>query len=60
LIVPFPVPPLFEVISNQDWSAVAVQVHPAWAVTLTAPVPPDELKDWLEGEIEKVHEGGEL
>jgi hypothetical protein len=30
---------------------VALQLHPLSAVTFTLPVPPEELKDWLVGEM---------
>jgi hypothetical protein len=40
----------------QDTLFVAVHVHPLWVVTLTLPVPPDELNDWLVGEIVKAQD----
>ena len=40
-----------EVIVIQVRLSVAVQLHPLGVVTLTLPVPPDEVNDWLGGEI---------
>ena len=33
---------------------VAVQLQPVKVVTLTVPLPPSDVNDWLGGEIEKV------
>ncbi len=46
---PVAVPLLPEVIVIQEALLVAVQEHPEPAVTLTVPVPPEGLKDLLEG-----------
>ncbi len=47
-----PVPLLLEVIVIQDALLTAVQPQPLWVVTLTLPVPPEAVNDWLEGEME--------
>jgi hypothetical protein len=53
--VPLPVPLVPEVMVIHDALLAAVQVQlPDEAVTLTLPVPPDELNNWLVGLIVKV------
>src|SRR5438128_2417781 len=51
-----PLPLLAEVRVIQPTSLVAVQLHPAGAVTLTLPSPPLAGKTWLVGERVPEHE----
>jgi hypothetical protein len=48
-MVPLPEPLAPDVMRTHDWEAVAVHVHPAAAVIVKEPVPPDGLKPWLDG-----------
>jgi hypothetical protein len=41
---------------THDVLLVAVQLQPLWAVTLTLPVPSDELNELLAGEIVKAQD----
>ena len=47
-----PLPLLPEVVVIQPALLEAVQEQPLGEVTLTDPVPPVEVKDWLVGEME--------
>jgi hypothetical protein len=49
---PLPLPGVPEVIVIHPSLLMAVHPQPAPAVTLTAPGPPDSVKDWLVGLIE--------
>jgi len=51
-VVPFPFPLLPELRVIQPALLEAVQEQPVGAVMLTVPVPPAEIKAWLEGEVE--------
>jgi len=51
-MVPLPVPLLPDVMVSHAAPLEAVQVHPAWVVTDTLPVPPDAPKLALVGEME--------
>ena len=53
--MPLPVPLLPEVMLIQETLAAAHQPQPEEVVTLTEPVPPEELKASLVGLIEYVH-----
>ena len=53
LPLPLPVAPV-EIVTH-DAPLVAVQAHPAAAVTVTVPVPPAAGSDWLAGEIAYEH-----
>jgi hypothetical protein len=55
---PFPVALALEVITIQEWLLTAVHAQPEEVDTAIAPVPPDALKDWEAGEMEKVQERG--
>jgi len=48
---PFPSPLLPEVIDTQSVLLAAVQLHPLEELTLTVPVPPEEPKALLDGEM---------
>ena len=52
--------PALEVITIQELLLMDVHAHPDEVVTPTAPVPPDEGKDWEAGEIEEEQERGTL
>ena len=54
-----PIPdPLFpDLMVTQDALLDVVHWQPAEVVTLTLPVPPEELNDWVFGDMAKEHDG---
>jgi hypothetical protein len=50
--VPLPVPLPPDTMVIHDAPLEADQVHPLWVVTAMLPVPPDVLKEALDGDIE--------
>jgi hypothetical protein len=55
--VPLPVPFAPPVIEIHDASIVAVHAQFGPVVTVTVPLPPSALKDWLVGAMVKLHDG---